>query len=789
MTSDRRPPANRYGHFLADGREFVVTDPRPPRPWANIIANERVGLAVSHTGGGFSWIDNSQLAAVTRWVQDLASDRSGKFLYARDAEDGRLWSLSPSPVWAPFESYACRHGLGYTAFETLLHGIEARWTLFCDAIETAELWKVDLKNVSGRPRRLELTAFLEWCLGVSPAPRREFGKLFLETWPDPARRAVFARNHMWEVPSARYGHWNTSFPYVSALAALQPLADATGDKAEFLGRYGELSSPAALEQSRWEPRFGRHEDPIAALRSTLELPAGASRAVGYVLATAGSEEEAARMLERFAGQEAIDASLANVRASWNERFAAHRIETPDPALDALANDWARYQAISARLWGRCGYYQQSGAFGFRDQLQDSQVWLTIAPERCRAQLSLHAGHQFADGSVYHWWHPLTEQGHITKMTDDLLWLPFVAASYIRETGDLSVLDDPAPYLDEPPRPLSDHALRAFRRVFQRTSARGIPHIGAGDWNDGLSAMGLQDRGESFWLGEFLAGLLSDWAEIWKRRGRAELADEFLSRRAVLVEAINEHGWDGNWYLRGTLDDGRPLGTSRDRVARIFLNAQTWAILSEVAPPERAAKCLHAIKEHLVTEAGALLLAPAFDTPVPEVGYITRYAPGLRENGGVYTHAATWAIAAAAKAKDARVVERLLAAINPAHKDPDRYWAEPFVLPGNVDGPSSPHHGRGGWTWYTGSAAWLHRVVGEWVLGVRPEWDGLRLDPCLPPGWERARMTRPWRGSVWEIEIVRGARPSVEMDGRALEGGRIPVPEALGGRHRVRATFR
>jgi cellobiose phosphorylase len=372
------------------------------------------------------------------------------------------------------------------------------------------------------------------------------------------------------------------------------------------------------------------------------------------------------------------------------------------------------------------------------------------------------------------------------MTDDLLWLAFVAASYVRETGDLSVLEDASPFLDAPaPAPLSDHVLRAFHRVFARTSARGIPLIGAGDWNDGLSAMGLLNRGESFWLAEFLAGLLADWSEIFSRTARPDLAAEFGGRRGDLIEAINRYGWDGDWYLRGTTDGGRPLGTAADRVARIFLNAQTWAILNDVAPPERAARCLASIREHLVTEAGALLLAPAFDAPVSDIGYITRYAPGLRENGGVYTHAATWAIAAAAKAKDAELAGRLLTAINPALKDPDRYWAEPYVLPGNVDGPDSPHHGRAGWTWYTGSAGWLHRVVGEWILGVRPEWDGLRIDPCLPPDWSGARMVRPWRGASWEIVIERAARPALEVDGARLSENRIPVPESPGGRHAVR----
>jgi len=778
-----RKTMKEYGHFSEDGLEYLITDPRTPRPWVNVIANPRVGLTVSQTGSGFSWIDNSQLAVVTRWVQDLAEDVSGKFVYLKDVESGDLWSLSPAPTWAPLERYACRHGLGYTTFETLHGGIEAEWTLLCHASETVELWSVALRNASGRPRRLELCGYLEWCCGVAPAPRREFGKLFLETRFDQERRAVFARNHMWDVASDKYGHWNTSFPYISAFAVSEPIAAAQGDKAAFLGRYGSLRAPAALRGPREAASFGRHDDPIAALHLELELAADETKTLAFALATAESETAAAALARRFCSPAAIGEALAEVKGAWRDRLAAHRMETGGPRLDGLLNDWVRYQAISARLWGRCGYYQQSGAFGFRDQLQDSQVWLTIDPARTREQIRLHAAHQFADGSVYHWWHPLSEQGLVTRMTDDLLWLAFVTAGYLRETGDLSILDDAAPFLDDAgPAPLKEHVLRAFRRVFARTSPRGLPYIGAGDWNDGLSAMGLEEKGESVWLAHFLAGLLGDWCEVYRRAGDVDVAGELCRRRLALVAAINEHAWDGAWYLRGTLDDGTVLGSAQNRVGRIFLNAQTWAILNDVAPPERAAACLAAIKEHLVSEAGALLLAPAFDTPVPAIGYITRYAPGLRENGGVYTHAATWAIAAAAKAKDPELVERLLVAIDPTNKDPERYWAEPYVLPGNVDGPDSPHHGRAGWTWYTGSAAWLHRVVSEWVLGVRAEWDGLRVDPCLPPSWPGARMVRPWRGATYTVSIERGGEPSMTLDGTRVKGNVLPPPTAAA--HRV-----
>jgi len=793
-----RKPASacgRYGRFSDDGREYLITDPRPPRPWANVIANPRFGLAVSQTGSGFCWVGNSQLGTLTRWQQDLARDSSGRFLYARDADTGAVWSLAPAPAWPEYERYICRHGIGYTTFETAMGGIAASWTLLCPTADAVELWLVELRNVADSARHLELTGFVEWCMGVAPSPRREFHKLFIETGLDAGRRAVFARNHMWEVPSRRFGHWNTDFPFTAAFACSEPLSGAEGDRAAFFGRYGDSRSPHALAERTWGGAFGRHEDPIAALRCMVALAPGETRRVVFALAAGESRAEVDRLLGSYGDAAAAERALAAVTASWRGLLADHRVETGDASLDRLTNDWSRYQAISARLWGRCGYYQQSGAFGFRDQLQDSQVWLTIAPERCREQINLHAEHQFADGSVYHWWHPLSEQGHVTRMTDDLLWLAFVTASYLKETGDLTILDDSAPFLDDPaPHPLREHVARAFSRSFARTSPRGLPLIGAGDWNDGLSAVGLEERGESVWLAHFLVGLLADWAVIHRRAGEADRAAALLQRRDALVAAVNAHGWDGRWYLRGTLDDGSPLGSVSCSAGRIFLNAQTWAVLNDVAPPDRAAACMDAVREHLVSEAGALLLAPAYDRPIPEIGYITRYAPGLRENGGVYTHAATWAIAAAAKVKDAELVGRLLHAIDPANKDPERYWAEPYVLPGNVDGPASPHHGRAGWTWYTGSAAWLHRVVTQWVLGVRPEWDGVRIDPCLPPGWTGARMVRPYRGATLAVTVARvpgperPGPPRITLDGKELRGS-VVAPEALPpGPHEIVVTI-
>lgn len=787
---------NPYGSFACGGKEFRIHDPRTPRPWVNVISNPDFGLVVSQSGSGFTWIGNSQLAVLTRWEQDLVRDCSGKFLYLRDPASGAVWSAAPAPVWAPWDSFLCCHGLGFTTFVVQAHGVCSEWTLLVHPEEPVELWFVELANLGVEERQLEVVPYFEWNCGVAPSPRREFTKLFLETSFDRQRAVMMARAHMWDVPSKRWGHWNTSFPFLAAFAGSAEVHDATGDKGVFLGRYGSLAHPEGLRLASWPVVFGRHDDPVAALRSRVALPPRGRVELAFVLTAGREEAEIQKRLEVWRQPAAARWALAAVRQGWEARLAPLEVRTPEENLNALMNFWLPYQAISARLWGRCGYYQQSGAFGFRDQLQDSQIFLPLEPARCRAQIALHAAHQFADGSVYHWWHPLSEQGHVTRMTDDLLWLSFVTASYLKETGDFSILADRTPFLDDPqPAPLLEHVRRAFARVRARTSPRGLPYIGAGDWNDGLSAVGLEERGESVWLAHFLVGLLADWAEVMRRLGEGATAAEYLAWREALITAVNTHAWDGEWFVRAWRDDGVPLGSRSCRRGRIYLNAQTWAILNDVTTPERQHACLRAVREHLVTEVGPLLLTPAYDTPEQEIGYITRYAPGMRENGGVYTHAATWAIAAAAKARDAELVGRLLEAIQPANKDPERYWAEPYVLPGNVDGPESPHFGRGGWTWYTGSAAWLHRVVSHWVLGVRPEWEGLRIAPCLPPGWRQARLRRPFRGGAYHVELVDpegaggGEVAEILLDGRPFPSTLLPPPAALGEEHQVHVHLR
>ncbi|MCX7895518.1 MAG: hypothetical protein N2447_06165, partial [Thermoanaerobaculum sp.] len=587
---------NPYGHFTADGTEFVVVDPHPPRPWVNVLANPGFGAVVSHSGSGFTFVDNSQLTVLTRWQQDLADDTSGKFLYLLDRETGEVWSASPAPVWTQYEAFCCRHGLGYTVFETRKGQVATSWTLLVHPSELAELWLVEVVNQSDRPRRLELTAYLEWNCGVAPSPRREFAKLFLETRWEAAHQAVLATAHMWDVADERWGHWNRDFPYLAAFGANRPAENYQADKGSFFGPGGHLRAPKALWQPAWPAHFGRHFDPIAALRYPLVLAPGERVTTVFVLAAGQSAEEALARFSHLCRPQAVEEALSQTRSLWQQLLAPHQLTLPEASLNHLVNLWSRYQAIAGRLWARCGYYQQSGAIGFRDQLQDAQVWLTIAPQRCGEQITLHAAHQFANGSAYHWWHPNVEQGLPSRYADDYLWLAFVTASYLKETGDWQLLHEPVRFVDDPqPFPLLEHLRRAFARAQKHLSPRGLPLIGSGDWNDGLSACGLGGRGESVWMAHFLALLAAEWSQVAQRLGQPNWEKELSALRQRLVEAVNLHGWDGEWFWRATTDDGQVLGSQHCQEGRIYLNAQTWAILADTTDRERQQRCWQAVK--------------------------------------------------------------------------------------------------------------------------------------------------------------------------------------------------
>jgi cellobiose phosphorylase len=765
--------ATNYGHFSDDGSEYIITRPDTPKPWVNVISNGDYGLIVSQAGGGFSWRTHANFNRLTRWNQDLIRDDWGKFLYFRDAASGERWSAAFQPVKNPSCQYTIRHGLGYSVLSSLCQGIACDWTLFAAAEEPAEIWHLRLRNAGSDRRSLDLFSYLEWNLGFAPDNHREFHKTFIETRYDAESGILFAGKRLWEMSDEKGRHWNVNWPYTAFFASSEPVAGYEGDKEAFIGNLGDLIRPRAVQNGSCQNSQGKWGDGIASLQLRITLDPGEEKELLFILGAADSREQALQLTEKYRNLANARSELDRVKRGWKERLSPFWVETPDPAFDLLNNLWLKYQAISCRLWARAAYYQQSGAYGFRDQLQDSLIYLPIEPERTAAQIRLHARHQFKDGSVYHWWHPFTDTGLHSNVSDNLLWLPLVVAEYLKETGDLSFLLETLPFVDErEPQPLWEHCRRALKRGLAWRSERGLPLIGAHDWNDGLNAVGTGMKGESTWMAHFLHKILCEWAEIAGRAGLdRELA--FCAPEAVKIrQAVNELGWDGAWYWRATKDNGEKVGSAACKEGKIYLNAQTWAVIGGTASPERAEQVMAAVEEHLDHAYGPLLFAPAYTEVDPDIGYLSRYAPGRRENGGLYTHAGTWTVLAEALLGRGSKAYSIYSRINPILRgmEPDLYQTEPYVTPGNVDGPDSPQFGRGGWSWYTGSAAWLFRVGMEGILGLRAAHDGLVIDPCLPPEWEKLSVKRLFRGARYHIEIRNPQRLEkghlrVELDGQ------------------------
>jgi cellobiose phosphorylase len=777
--------ATKYGHFSPDGREYVITRPDTPKPWVNVICPGEYGTVVSQAGSGYSWLTHATFNRLTRWEQDLVRDEWGKHVYCRDRRTDKRWSLGFQPVQAKPARYACRHGIGYTTIESLNQGIQSTYTVFVPPDAPLEIWRIRLENRSRATRTLDLFTYLEWNLGPAPDTHREFHKLFIEQSYSARARALIAAKRLNTIAEHGRGQpWNVEWPHVAFHASsVTPVAFET-DKERFLGRHGTLASPAALARPRLSNTAGKWQDAIASLQVAVTLRPGAAKDVVFVLGVADDRAAALRLARAYTAPAQVERAWRAMRRHWDSFLSPLQVETPDPGFDVLVNHWLKYQTLSGRIWGRTAYYQPGGAFGYRDQLQDSQVFLPLEPERTRRQILLHAAHQFADGTTLHWWHPLTEEGVKKPLNDDLLWLAFVTLAYLRETADFAVLDERVPFLGPDSKPsaetgtLYDHCRRAVDSFWARLSPRGVPRMGAGDWNDGLSAIGAKLQSESVWLAHFQIGILEEWVELERRRSHPDR--EVMARYAAEAEkmraAVNQHFWDGAWYVRATKDSGEVVGSSRNRDGKIFLNAQTWALLHRVAPEERIPTLLRSLERHLYKAYGPLLLAPAYREPDAEIGYLTRYAPGARENGGLYTHAGVWAVQAECMVKRRRKAWALLKRFWPVYRglEPDLYQAEPYVSPGNVDGPASPHYGRGGWTWYTGSSGWMFRIGTEWLLGVRPTWDGLLVDPCLPPEWKEFRMTRRFRGATYRIEVATGKGPlEVKVDGRPHAGPVIP----------------
>jgi cyclic beta-1,2-glucan synthetase len=789
---------NGFGGLAVDGdyRVRVRGGRLPPAPWSNVVANPHGGFVVSERGAGFTWAENSYFFRLTPWHNDPVSDPASEALYLRDEQTGELWSATPAPVLRDI-AYTVRHGAGSSAFECEHHGIATRLTLAMAEGEAVKLSLLRVTNRDTRPRRISVTAYAEWTLGVL----REHTQHQVRTRFDAGRGAVLAENSFDPQFAGR----------VAYCALSEPVTAHTCDRREFLGRNGSVEEPAALRNARLAATTGAGFDPCAALQCVLELAPGETREVVVILGAAEGEEEAQRALDRHREPGAATAAAARSSAAWADRLSVVTVRTPEPSFDAMLNRWTLYQALSCRMWARSALYQSSGAYGFRDQLQDVLAFVYAEPAVAREHILRAAARQFVEGDVQHWWHPHTGQGVRTRFSDDLAWLPYVVDGYVAVTGDASVLDEYVPFLDmrplephehevyELPRVTDEHAsvyehcLRALRRACT-TGAHGLPLIGIGDWNDGMNRVGVEGQGESIWLAWFLTATLRAFAVHAETRGDVAVAADFRARADAYVAAVEAHGWDGEWYRRAYFDDGTPLGSSASDECRIDSIAQSWSVISGAGDPERQDRAMRSFEQHLVRPDARLLmlLTPPFDRTPHDPGYIKGYLPGVRENGAQYTHAALWAVLATAIRGDGDRAFELYQMLNPlthtaTPQGVERYKAEPYVVAADVY--TAPGQlGRGGWTWYTGSASWMYRVGLEAILGFTRRGDTLRIEPCVPDDWPEFSLEYRFGDSLYAIRVqdpaaLRRTAAEVSLDGRVLEGAEIPLLDD-GARHEV-----
>lgn len=771
-----------YGYFIEGGREYIVTTPLTPRPWGNVISNGDYSMMISQTGSGYSWRGNAGQNRLTRSFQDLVKDNWGKYIYIRDLKRQVYWSATYKPVMRQYQHYQVVHGIGYSRFIHQVEDIKSVLTVFVAADAPLEFLQLTLSNHSNETRQLDISSYAEWLLGFAPDEHREFHKLFIETSADPNQQAVFARKCLWGFPDDKGRHNNVDWPYTAFMAVSEPLKSFDCDKETFIGLYHNDDQPRAMFEPKLAARTGRFTDAIAALQVEVSLEPGESKTVVFTIGAAeDGHEDAYELIQRYTSVEGSERAFQAVHDFWSRFIDSEVVETPDDALNFMTNIWAKYQAISCRLWGKSAFYQVSAGYGFRDQLQDSQIFLASEPDFARKQLLLHASQQFVEGDVYHWWFSMRGGGPRTNCSDDLLWLPFILSSYLDETADYTILDEQVQYLNAPAESLYEHCKRAIERSFSRFSPRGIPLMGDHDWNDGLSAVGTLLKGESFWVAEFLYIVLARFIPLAQRRGDERFAQHCEIVRESMKAAFNQHAWDGNWYLQATTDDGLALGSHKNEEGKIFLMPNLWAVISGIAEEGRDQIAMESVTQYLLKDYGTLLNFPAFTRPRPDIGYVTRYAPGLRENGGVYTHAATWSVWAYTLVEQPEQAYAAYSRICPPNRsaDIDTYKAEPYVTPGNIDGPLSEYYGRGGWTWYTGSAQWLHNAATHWILGIRPQENGLLIDPSIPAHWDGFKIRRKFRGAVYNIEVEnperinKGVR-SVTIDGQVHSSNLLPA---------------
>jgi cyclic beta-1,2-glucan synthetase len=813
---------NGTGGFTPDGREYVLSaagsgrgssSGLPPAPWINAVANERCGALVSETGAGYTWYGNSQLNRLTPWSNDPVTDPAGEVIYLRDDTTGQVWT--PTPLPAGIGNSVVRHGQGYTTFAGAANGLSTELTVLVAPNDPVKLYRLTVRNEDNRPRSLSTAFYAELVLG----PGRDPAPTLVATEADAVDGAVLARN--W---------FQADFAGAIAFAdvSLRPRT-ATGDRTEFLGRNGSASSPAALKRVALSDHFGAGLDPCFGLMARFALQARETKEIVFVLGQADTIEEVRQLAARYRTPREAALALDETKRRWDAVVSVVQVQTPDPAFDLLLNRWLLYQVLSCRVWGRSAFYQSGGAYGFRDQLQDVMALAWSAPEQTKTQILRAAARQFSEGDVQHWWHPPAGRGVRTRISDDFLFLPLAVHHYVDITADVALLDEHVPFLKAAPlhadqeedygqpqvadetASLYEHCARALDNGL-RYGPRGLPLMGTGDWNDGMNRVGPRrvtldsgaesyawdGQGESVWDAWFQLTVLPAWSTIAEGRGETERARRWRTQADRLREAVESAAWDGAWYRRAYFDDGTPLGSAQNDECQIDSLAQSWAVISGAADPERARQAMRAAYERLVKGDDGLILlfTPPFDKGQLHPGYIKGYVPGIRENGGQYTHGAVWVVQAAAAAGEGTRAVELFGLLNPINhgSTPEgvaKYRVEPYVMAGDVYG-APPHTGRGGWTWYTGSAGWMYRVGLEWILGFRRRGDQLQIEPCIPIAWKRFELNLRHRSATYHIVVenpsgVERGVSTVELDGSRISGGIVQLADD-GKAHTVRVTL-
>lgn len=776
--------SNGFGGFTRDGNEYVITlqpGQMTPAPWVNVLANPHFGTVVSESGSAYTWAENAHEFRLTPWHNDPVRDTSGEAIYIRDEQSGRFWSPTPQPARGK-TPYVIRHGFGYTVFEHSENGIISELWVYVTMDASVKFSVLKLKNVSGRSRRLSVTGFWEWVLGET----RNKSLLHVRTEVDLKTGALLVRNLD-----------NTEFPdRIVFLDVNDATRTITGDRKEFIGRNGNLSQPAALKRERLSGRVGVGLDPCGAMQVTFDLPDGQERETTFRLGVGRGARDVQDLIHRFRRADAALVALEGVWSYWNRTLGAVNVDTPDPAVNVMANGWLLYQTLGCRLWGRSGFYQSGGAYGFRDQLQDSMALVHAEPALTREHLLRAAARQFREGDVQHWWHPPAGRGVRTHFSDDYLWLPYVTCRYVNCVADTGVLDELVPFLEaravkpdeeayydlpnhtDETATLYQHCVRSIENGL-KFGEHGLPLIGCGDWNDGMNLIGRDGRGESVWLAFFLYDVLSRFVPLARARQDHDFADRCLAQAQELQLNIEKNAWDGEWYRRAYFDNGDPLGSHLNEECQIDSLPQSWSVISGAGDPARSRQAMNSLDQRLVRrDAGLMqLFDPPFDKSSLNPGYVKAYIPGVRENGGQYTHAAIWSAMAFASMGDNHRAWELFNMLNPVNHGatPEQiatYKVEPYVVAADVYAVA-PHTGRGGWTWYTGSASWMYRLIVETLLGLHLEGNHLRLEPRLPDSWDGYKIHYRYRQTVYHITISRLADNAEQTSLLTLDGQLIP----------------